>query len=245
MNLKRVSGLFILSLLILSLFVYSFALASAEEGSEIVTDPARGGTPIYAEDPTSGNLDAALVDTGDDPYSVIIDTIHSNRFLRWLFGIVFGIWDVDKQTDLANLWGIKSTASGLSVLVVYILMWVIFLLFISDILTLVAPFSNPGMAWGVGAAFTIIIAQLQGVYWAASKAAVIIGWFGVASVWFMLAVSIVVIIALVIGTGKMQRWVVSRQIAVMRLRAMAGKEEAVQGLNALKLIGKETAEKTG
>ena len=161
----------------------------------------------------------------------------SQPVIKQIFGVVFGIWDTANLDNLVNTWGIRPTGTGVSVLIVYIMLWLILFVAFSDIVVVFAPFSKPMIGWIIGAALTIIAAQLQFVFTLASWAAVILAYFGTFSVFVGIAFAFVAFIAASIGSEWLREWVVGRKIAMLKTRAAEGSAEAKEGLKFLKELG--------
>jgi len=173
---------------------------------------------------------------GEVNRQAVVDFIFDTPVISTVFGLVFGLWDKRSLGNLRASWFLAPENTGLSVLIIYLMIWLVLFVGFSDIVSLFAPFSSR-IGWIIGAALAIITAQFRFIYQIGSWLAAVLAGLGAFSIFFGIGMAFLAFIALSWGNQKARVWATKRKIAQMQVKAAQGSESAREGLKLLKGLG--------
>ena len=136
---------------------------------------------------------------------------------------VFGIY---------NLEGMPEKYSTTTIIILFFLIWLILFVGISDIITLTGFFTT-WVAWVMGAAITIIAANVGAIQLFSFWIVIALGFLGAAAIFVGIFAAFIVFIFLSFGV----EWAYKHR---MKIAASKGRADIVEGMKAAASMGKQT-----
>lgn len=160
--------------------------------------------------------------------------------IKEIVGIVFGIWDVKKvETTMAapKFESVDTRAA----LMIYLMIWLIMFLAFTDIVRLFSPFNN-AVGWIMGAALTIIAAQLTLLFIISKYAVFALSYIAVGSIWLTLFWTFILFLFASFGSQWAMRLALRKKIFRRTMTANMNIANVDSGLKVLKKVGKNISE---
>lgn len=159
----------------------------------------------------------------------VIESYKNSPLMKGVGYYVFGLKDLESQPEIGNY-------GAATILIVFVLIWLILFVTFSDIIVSFAPFSNAAIGWIVGAAITIIAANLKVVQYVSIWLVKYTAIFGTFSVFFGIFMAFVAFIAISWGGGSLAEWAVERK---MHIRAHRGRTNVGEGIQLFNQAGQQ------
>ncbi len=225
MNKKRIGGLFLISLLVLSVFVgIAYALETA-------TPDSTGFRAAFSKAFTQ------RAQAADDFYNGLAEFI-ATPVIQQLFGLFFGIWDPAFFEKVSEAFPAAFGLTKVSGIIIYFVSWLLFLVIFRDILEIATPFES-GTNWLVALGLVIVAAQVRLIQVISLFGIGIAATLSAASVWLFLIILIVAFIALLFGSHSLTRISLRLRMAKEASRSGKGAKEAAEGIKGLRTVEKE------
>jgi hypothetical protein len=161
--------------------------------------------------------------------------------VRYIIGIVFGLWEPNKVTELYAKGNMAISKVG--AIIAYLALWMILLFAFGNIISIFLPL-DAWVGWVIGVALTIAAAQMNFVFYGISVLAYGTASLGVASVFLSILMAFIAFFLLSIGTERLRIWATHRKLAMEQIKSMKGTARVTRGLKDVGKIA-EALEKTG
>jgi len=165
-----------------------------------------------------------------------VQKFFEQKTIRYIVGIVFGLWDVSNVTEQYAVGSLVVNEVG--AIIAYLALWIALLFAFGNIIAIFLP-TESWVGWIIGIALTIAAAQLKFVFWLISLFALITAWLGTFSVFASIIIAFLAFFLLSIGTEHLRKWAVKRKLAIESIKAMRGRHKVSEGIKTLGQVGEE------
>jgi len=138
---------------------------------------------------------------------------------------IFGMYDIE---------GISQEYSITTAIILFVLIWLILFVGLSDALVIISPFST-WVSWIIGGAMSIIIANIGAIQYFVTFVVVILGFLGAVAIFIAIGMAFIIFM----GLGWGAKWALEKKAA---WAAHKGRTDISQGIQTFLQAGRQTQE---